>query len=302
MIGVGYVILACLLWAADSLIRYPLLMNGVPASAIVMWEHIFLVLIMSPILYKLFQKVWKASVSELFYFGVIGIIGSAFATLAFTEAFGLINPSLVILLQKFQPLVAISLAHFFLKERVGKKFLGWAIICFIGGFLISYKDLAPVFSSSWDYETISSTKSLRGYFLAIIAVIGWGSATVFGKKLSLDKFNAKEIMSGRFFMGLLALVPIYFFGTASNQSVPLTGDFFTKIFVLILLSGLLGMFFYYKGLKLLSARVCALAEMFFPFCAVAVNWIFLDAQLTPLQILGGSLLLLGSAIIQWKHY
>lgn len=302
MIGVGYVFLACLLWAADSLIRYPLLMKGVPASGIVLWEHIFLVLLMSPILFKLFKKVWKSSVGDLFYFGIVGILGSAVATLAFTEAFGLINPSLVILLQKFQPIVAISLAHVFLKEKVGPKFLGWAIVCFLGGIMISYKDLAPVFQTDWTMETLSSAKSIRGYVLALIAVIGWGGATVFGKKLSLDKFDAKEIMGGRFFMGLVVLIPIYYFGAASSNSVTLNSDFMGKVFVMVLLSGLIGMFVYYKGLKILPARVCALAEMFFPFCAVAINWIFLGAQLSALQILGGSLLLLGSAIIQWKHY
>ncbi len=45
-----------------------------------------------------------------------------------------------------------------------------------------------------------------------------------------------------------------------------------------------------------------MAEMTFPFMAVGVNWVFLDAKLTMMQIMGGGLLLLGSTIIQLKRY
>jgi drug/metabolite transporter (DMT)-like permease len=71
---------------------------------------------------------------------------------------------------------------------------------------------------------------------------------------------------------------------------------------MVLISGFMGMGLYYLGLKRLSARLCALAEMFFPFCAIAVNWIFLEATLAPLQLLGGFLLLVGSTVLQLKRY
>ncbi len=75
-----------------------------------------------------------------------------------------------------------------------------------------------------------------------------------------------------------------------------------KVFLMVLLSGLAGMYFYYKGLKLLSARTCALAEMFFPFSAVVINWVFLGAKLLPVQIIGAGLLVISSVVIQLKKY
>jgi len=36
--------------------------------------------------------------------------------------------------------------------------------------------------------------------------------------------------------------------------------------------------------------------------AVLVNWLFLNAALTPIQLIGGGVLLLGSVVIQLKHY
>jgi drug/metabolite transporter (DMT)-like permease len=62
------------------------------------------------------------------------------------------------------------------------------------------------------------------------------------------------------------------------------------------------MWLYYQGLKKISAKSTAIAEMFFPFFAVIVNWIFLEKQLTEIQLIGGGILILGSLVIQLKKY
>lgn len=293
MIGVLSIILACSLWAVDTLIRYPLIFGGLSAWTIVFTEHVLLTAIFLPFFIKYRQRIWNAKVSHIFYFVFIGAIGSSMATLAFTKAFALINPSLVILLQKLQPLFAILLARVVLKEKINQQFMIWAFVCLIGGFLISFKDLAPLF------EKAEISSSLLGYGLTMLAVVGWGSSTVFGKKLSLEGYDEKEIMGGRFLFGMLAFLP--FLGN-SAVSFPQTNLVWGKIALMVGLSGLLGMFFYYQGLKRIPAKLCALAEMFFPFCAISVNWFFLNATLEPIQIVGAGLLLLGSTIIQIKHY
>ncbi len=295
MIGVLFIILACALWAVDTLIRYPLIYGGMSAWTIVFTEHLILFAIFLPFYFKDRQRIWNAKLSHIFYFIIIGAIGSSMSTLAFTRAFSLLNPSLVILLQKLQPLFAIVLARFVLKERINQHFLVWAGICLVGGILISLNDLAPLFQKS------EISTSLLGYGLALLAVAGWGSSTVFGKKLSLEGYNEKEIMGGRFLFGFLSFLP---FLTSPVMAMPFpeTGVVWSKIIIMVGLSGLLGMFFYYQGLKRIPAKLCALAEMFFPFCAISVNWIFLNATLEPIQIVGAGLLLLGSTVIQLKQY
>ena len=299
MQGILYILIACSLWAVDTLIRYPLLGEGVSASRIVFTEHLILTLFFIPLFIKKIKVFWQARVAYVFYFLIIGGLGSAIGTLAFTRAFSLINPSLVILLQKFQPIIAITMASIVLKERMRKDFILWAIVCLIGGGLISYNDIA------WGLKEINFDKSLLdqkfllGYGLTFLAVFSWGCSTVFGKKLTTCGFKEQEIMAGRFSMGLICLFPILLTGEIQMDSNPMTWG---KIIAMVVISGLLGMFFYYKGLKLVSARVAALAEMFFPLCAVLVNWIFLNQALTFQQILGGVLLLIGSTVIQLRHY
>ncbi len=299
MKGIILIVIACLLWAIDTLFRYPLLSSGVSATRIVFSEHLILFLIFIPVVFKSRQKFWNGKVSHLFYFFMIGCLGSALATLCFTKAFYLINPSLVILLQKFQPLIAILLARVIIGEKLSRNFLLWGLICIFGAFLITYQDIVPgIAKLDFSVELLSS-KNLVGYFYTFIAILGWGSATVFGKKLIIAGYNEKEVMGGRFIFGFLFLIPIVLLSRVELDFDP---RIWSTISVMVLITGLISMYLYYKGLKIISAKLCTLIEMSFPLFAVIVNWIFLDKSLEVQQILGGIVLLLGSTVIQLKKY
>ena len=298
MKGVIFVMVACLFWAFDTLIRYPLI-GSYSVEKIIFYEHLLLAAIFVPVIWKRRSIWWEFKVDHLFSFLVIGGLGSALGSICFTASFKLINPSLVILLQELQPIVAIVLARLVLKEEIQKKFLLWAIPCIVGGLLVSHKGLLTYLQAG-DFSNILSAASLKGYGLALSAVFCWGTATVFGKKLSSSGVDEKDIMAGRFFIGLMVMVP-FFFQAPSPLILGSVVDY-GKIVLLAVLSGLIAMTFYYQGLKRISARLCALVEMFFPFCAVAINWLFLDASLDGIQLLGGALLIVGSAVIQLRHY
>ncbi|MAE57885.1 MAG: EamA family transporter [Halobacteriovorax sp.] len=298
MKGIFFIVIACLLWALDTLIRYPLLFSGTNAEMIVFAEHLILTLVFFPALYRSRARLLTINPKHIFYFLIVGGLGSAIATVTFTKAFGIINPSLVILLQKLQPIVAIILSYYVLKESMKPQFFLWALLALVGGFMISFQDLMPAFKLIAKNEFSFSIVALKGYALTIISVVGWASATVFGKLLSKKGYGEVDIMSLRFLMGLLCMMPfVLSFNVEFNFGI----DFWSKIILLALFSGALGMYFYYKGLKRIPAHLCTLAELFFPFFAVAVNWIFLGKELSFLQIFGGLLVLLSSTVIQSKH-
>ena len=104
-----YIALGTFMWSLDTLIRYPLL-GSVRPETMVFIEHSFLVLYFLPLLFINKFDFKKLNRSAILGFVVIGMLGSAASTLAFTKAFSLVNPSLVILLQKLQPLVVILLS------------------------------------------------------------------------------------------------------------------------------------------------------------------------------------------------
>ena len=300
MFGTFLIILACLFWGMDTLIRYPLVFKGIDPIHIVFYEHCILVIIFSLGLIKNLKKIGELKVSDLFSFFIVGGVGSAIATIAFTQSFQFLNPSLVILLQKLQPIVAITLANLILKEDIKKQFIFWAAFSLIGGLLISSPDIERFYNLLLhDFEKVTSDTALKGYGLVGISILGWGATTVFGKRLSIVGFETRTIMAGRFFVGLIVLIP---FMRWNRQLILSHGEDYLRILIMVIFSGALAMWLYYQGLKKISAKSTAIAEMFFPFFAVLVNWIYLDKQLTEIQLFGGAILILGSLIIQLKKY
>jgi drug/metabolite transporter (DMT)-like permease len=167
--------------------------------------------------------------------------------------------------------------------------------------LISYQDIVPGVSHLDFSTSLFSGKSFNGYLYTLVAVVCWGASTVFGKKLSMQGFDEIKTMGGRFVFGFIFMC-FYVYTYKNSISFDYNPEVWGKILVMVLIAGLGGMYFYYRGLKLLTAHVCALAEMFFPLSAVAINWIFLGSKLTMVQMVGAGLLMVSSAIIQLKHY
>lgn len=300
MAGTFLVILACLFWGMDTLIRYPLVERGINPVTIVFFEHAILTVFFSLGLIPAIKRIGELKLADVFSFLIIGGVGSAVATVAFTESFQYLNPSLVILLQKLQPVIAILLSRIILKEEVHLSFAIWAFICMVGGLLVSSPDLIRFADLALsDYATFTSDGALHGYALVAISIVGWGATTVFGKRITMAGFETKDIMAGRFLVGFLVLIPF----VQWNQSLALPmGEDYLRIFIMVLISGALAMWLYYQGLKRLPARTTAIAEMFFPFFAIIVNWFFLGKQLNDWQLLGGGILIIGSLIIQIKKY
>lgn len=300
MAGTFLVILACLLWGMDTLIRYPLVERGIHPVTIVFYEHCILTLIFSLSLIPNIKRIGELKLSDVFSFLIIGGFGSAIATVAFTESFQFLNPSLVILLQKLQPIVAIILAALILKEEIQKQFVIWAAVCLVGGLLVSSPDIERFYTLTVNnFGAVTSDVALKGYGLVAISILGWGATTVFGKRLSMAGFEPKSIMAGRFLTGLLVLIP---FVQWDRRLVLPNGEDYLRILIMVIISGALAMWFYYQGLKRLSAKTTAIAEMFFPFFAIIVNWVFLGKQLNELQLVGGGILIFGSLVIQLKKY
>src|SRR5690606_3536116 len=186
MAGILFVIFASFLWALDTLIRYPLVEKGIDPTVIVFFEHALLTLVFLPRLFTGLPRIGELKFADAFGFLVIGAGGSALATVAFTGAFMYLSPSLVILLQKFQPVVAILLAFLILREPIPRPFLFWGLISLLGALLVSAPDIEKVWQLvRLDPSRLASDAAVRGYSLVGLSVLGWGASTVFGKKLSM---------------------------------------------------------------------------------------------------------------------
>jgi drug/metabolite transporter (DMT)-like permease len=319
------IFIAAMLWATDAPFRYHLT-RGLDASFIVLAEHAINVLLILPFIFAGWREIkslkWKQWISVL----VIGIGASAVASILFTKTFSYVNPSVAIVLQKLQPLIAISLAAFFLKERTGKRFWLWTVLALLGAYVISFPDLAPrlYYGEAWNPNTI-------GVLLALGAAALWGLGTVVGRyllrplshsslfsppppeirydrALFLDSENRgkgasqpsasgnspiswKTLTALRFLIAFLFLIVLNARSETLAIVAALSGKDVLFLIIVAITSGFTSLFIYYKGLETTRASVATLAELGFPFLAVIVNAAALGLFLRPMQIAGMALLL-----------
>ncbi len=277
--GPWFVTFAAMLWAMDAPFR-KFLTTQLSSTTIVLMEHILIsvlaLIILAPRLAELRKLEWKEWLSVIF----IGFGGSALATVLFTQSFHYLSPTVAILLQKLQPLIAILLAYFVLGERSSKNFWIWAAVAIFGAYIISFPNFKPAGFSS----------DMLGVLLAVGAAVFWGGSTVFGR-LVLTKVSFQTMTALRF---LSALVFLFFlnvyYHTLPELSTATSKDWFF-VFLTAIVAGFVSLLIYYYGLRSTRASVATLCELAFPFAAVIVNWIFLDDKLVFMQIVGGIILL-----------
>lgn len=279
--GPWFVTLAAALWAVDAPFR-KLLTIHFSSTTIVLMEHMLVSVCVLPLFLRRLPELRNLRGRDWAAVAFIGVGGSALATILFTQSFHYLNPTVAILLQKLQPLIAIALAANVLGERPSTRFWGWAAMALAGAYLISFPDVKPI-GFTWNAST-------QGSLLALGAAVFWGGSTVFGRA-ALGRVSFQMTTSLRFLTALLVL-PFVAIADGSIHEVAaatLTDWFF--VFMTAIVAGVVSLLIYYYGLRSTRASIATLCELAYPFAATIVNWIWLGATLTPVQIAGGGILL-----------
>lgn len=173
--GIWYVALGATLWGLDPLFRI-LLLKSLTSAQIVFIEHLLLACYALPVLIR-----YREQLSGKLTLAVIGALlfiswgGSAIATILFTSAFAHGSANAVLLLQKLQPLFAITLARVLLKEALPARFFKYIFFALAGTYLLTFGFQSPSLGLK-DLGTMSC-------LLSILAAILWGGSTVMGKYL-----------------------------------------------------------------------------------------------------------------------
>lgn len=280
------VFFAAMLWATDAPFRVHLTQE-LSSNFIVLGEHFVAILFCIPILFLGFRELKKLTWREWLATLGIAIGGSALASIAFTQSFHYVNPSVAILLQKLQPFLVIGLAAGILRESFNRKFWIFAIMAMAGAYLISFPGIIPQ-----TYEGETWTVNALGVGLALLAAFFWGASTVLGKYV-LRKASFTTMTALRFVLAFIFLLGLNIFEGTIPPFATISAKDYLFIGIIGMTSGVVSLFIYYKGLEHTRASVATIAELGFPLAAVAVNWIFLGATLQPMQLIGSSILLLG---------
>lgn len=282
--------LAALLWGSDLLLRPPVLHAGWSAARVVLWEHLLLTLVFAVPLWRGRRALLALQGRQWGALLFIAWGGSAFATWLYTTAFTLGPPLFPVLLQKTQPVFALVLAGWLLRERRAPLFWVWCTLALAGAYELTGIRTLPAWSDMhW-----------RQAACALGAASLWGASTVAGRTLT-PLLSPATLSGARFALAVppLLLLARHSGGAAGGLHAGGQGQAWLFLVLVVLLPDLLGMMCYYAGLRRTTASVATLAELCFPLSAlligVAVQHVHLAAgQWTGLALLIGSVACLGA--------
>ena len=282
-LGSGAILLAAFLWSIDALMRQNL--YSLPPAVVVFAEHILGFLVTLPWLVKYWCKIQKLERRTWYAIFWIAIFGGLLGTLLYTKALGLvqyISFSVVVLLQKLQPVFTLFLAHLILKERPRRHFYILASIAIAACYFITFPNAR--------FDLVDGGQNLLAGLLAIGAAFSWGSSTVMGK-YTLRNLDTRVVTPLR--LGLtafLTLLVVWFSGNLDVVSQIQPKQFFFLICI-VFSSGTLALSMYYFGLKHVPASRSTILELFWPLSAVTIDWVFFQRTLSWSQIAGAIVLL-----------
>lgn len=275
--GIVMVATGAALWGTDALFRRGLALE-LPSSTLVLLEHIVLVAITFPFLWRSRARLRRLSRLDWLSALVIGAGSSALATVLFTSAFRHGDATTPLLLQKVQPLIAVAAAVILLGERPLPRFTWFLLTGMAGAYLVTFANPTEV-----------SVAALTPALYALGAAVLWGLGTVLGRHLT-SRLGFGSLTSLRFALALPALVVFVAIGDGPSGLESLGTSDLLGVVLLALIPGLLALLLYYRGLQTTPASAATLAELAFPLSAVTLNYLFFGTALTMTQWIGMSLL------------
>jgi drug/metabolite transporter (DMT)-like permease len=277
------VAVAAALWGTDGLLRVPLA-EKLPAGTVVFWEHLLVVLVLSPLVPGALRELRGCKPREWVAVLVIGGGSSALATALFTAAFQVGDPITPLVLQKLQPVFAVLAAAFVLGERVRAGYAVFAVPALIGAWLLAFADPLHI-----------QVAALKAALLAVGAAVLWAAGTVMGRLVSTS-LRPRDVTVLRFTVGLPVAALI----------VGVQGDSFAVgwnnalgLALLAFVPGLFALSLYYVGLRSTPASRATLAELAFPATAAVIGVAFLGGHLSGTQWLGLGIVVAAVTALGW---
>lgn len=276
IIGSLAIAFSAVLWGFDGVVLTPRLYN-LDVGYVVFILHLFPFLLMSIIFNGQFKHLLKMKKADVFTFLLISLFGGAIGTIAIVKALFLLNfnhLSIVVLLQKLQPIFAIVLATTILGERLRKNYYLWASLAIVSGYFLTFGLAVP--SISKEPETVYAS------LLALLAAFSFGSSTVFSKKI-LGNYSFVTSTFYRYgFTSLIMLVYMVIWGHF-DQFVKTTPQNWLFIALIGITTGSGAIFLYYFGLRKVKAIMATISELMFPISAVLLDYFINGSLLSPIQ-------------------
>jgi drug/metabolite transporter (DMT)-like permease len=277
------VVAAATFWGIDSIVLRPALYT-LPVTLVVFIESLFVTVLLSFFFFRRIKEIADFSKKEWLAFWGVAITGGAIGTMAITKALfyvDFVNLSIVVLIQKMQPVFTLAGAAILLKERQPKIFFLWAVLAMIGAYVMTFGLESP--------KIYTGNHTVMAAGLALIAAISFSLSTIFSKR-ALRRIDYGLGTYVRFLVFtavmLIIVVPSGKLGEVSSVS----NDQWIIFIIIALTTGGLATYLFYSGLKYISASLSSICELAFPLTAILLEFLLRDHLLNYIQWTGVAIL------------
>lgn len=282
--GVAAIAFAAIMWGFDGVVLTPRLYNLNPTFVVFML-HALPFALMHLFFLNQYKLLSGFKQKDFLVFSLIAATGGSLGTLSIVKALFLVNfqhLSVVVLLQKLQPVFAIILAAILLKEKMTQKFALWASIAIIAGYTLTFGFHLPHM-----HENQNTTLAA---LYALLAALFFGSSTVFSK-IALQNYSFKTVTFYRYgFTTIIMLIIVVLSKSYTALSLVTTQNWL--FFILIgLTTGSGAIFLYYYGLNRVKAIVSIIIELLFPMSAIVFDYLINHSVLSGVQWISAVLLI-----------
>ncbi len=289
IIGALAVIIASIMWGFDGIVLTPRLYN-LDVIFVVFMLHLIPFIIMNVFLGGQYRYMKVFTYQDVFYLFLIAMFGGILGTVSIVKALFLVNfksLTVVVLLQKLQPVFSIVLAALILGEKIRSRFAVWAVIAILASYFLVF---------GWKLPQIdSSHQTAEAALFALLAAFAFGSSTVFSKKV-LHKYSFRTGTFYRYaFTTVILLFTVMISGRIS-QFGEITTNNWIYFLIIAFTTGSGAIFLYYYGLIRIRAMLATMCELFFPLSAIVFDYVFNGKILNPVQWVAAAVMIF--AIIQ----
>ena len=191
--------------------------------------------------------------------------------------------SVITIILAFVPCVSILTEFLLFKNRPSPLMIIGVFVCIFGVALVIGADFAELFSGKY-----------IGYLLAFGAVVCWNVYNFLTKKLS-GGYKPLDLTFYQLLCAIIITAPYAAFNMPPVNS--LDAYVWTGIVYLGVVSGFIGFLIYVKAIAVIGPTPCSLYSNFIPVIATLFGWLFLNEKISPLQIIGGIIVVCSGVVV-----
>ncbi len=275
--------ISAIMWGFDGVVLTPRLYN-LDVIFVVFILHLIPFVLMNIFFFRQYGQIKNFVRQDYITFTLIAVFGGTLGTFAIVKALFLVNfqqLSVVVLLQKLQPIFAIILAGLLLGEKIRKDFTLWASVAIVASYFLTFGLNLP------NLNTEKNT--ILAALFALLAAFSFGSSTVFSKKILL---NYNFITATFYRYGFTTLITgLVVFSSGKFHWIYQTTETNWLYFIIIgLTTGSGAIFIYYYGLRRVKAIIATISELLFPVSAILFDYFINGSVLSPVQLVSAAVM------------